>query len=147
MVELLYICISVSSGFCVLLFNLFIQPNAHALFMLDPNFIISLPADGLTPNGTRPSAGKVLATKRRWWRTEGTQPWLEVCHHDIIKWKHFPHYLLFVRGIHQSPVDSPHKGQWHRALIFSLINSLTNGEQTIETRVVLGTIVLIMTSL
>ena len=28
---------------------------------------------------------------------------------------------LCVRGIHLSPVNSPHKGQWRRALMFSLI--------------------------
>ena len=27
----------------------------------------------------------------------------------------------FVRGIHRSPVNSPHKGQWRGALMFSLI--------------------------
>ena len=32
-------------------------------------------------------------------------------HDDVIKWKHFPRYWLFVRGIHRSPVNSPHKGQ------------------------------------
>ena len=32
-----------------------------------------------------------------------------------------------VRAIHQSPVDSPHQGQWRRALIFSLIYAWTNG--------------------
>ena len=31
---------------------------------------------------------------------------------DVIKWKHFPRYWPFVREIHQSPVYSPHKGQW-----------------------------------
>ena len=40
---------------------------------------------------------------------------------DIIKWKHFPCYWPFVQGIHRSPVNSPHKGQWCGALIFSLI--------------------------
>ena len=40
---------------------------------------------------------------------------------DVIKWKHFPRYWPFVRGIHRSPVNSPHKGQWHGALMFSLI--------------------------
>ena len=45
---------------------------------------------------------------------------------DIIKWKHFPCHWPFVRGIHQSPVDSPHKDQWHRTLIFSLICAWTN---------------------
>ena len=42
-------------------------------------------------------------------------------HDDVIKWKHFPRYWLFVRGIHRSPVNSPHKGQWRGALKFSLI--------------------------
>ena len=42
-------------------------------------------------------------------------------HDDVIKWKHFPCYWPFVRGIHRSPVNSPHKGQWHGSLIFSLI--------------------------
>ena len=35
--------------------------------------------------------------------------------------------LYFVRGIHQSPVNSPHKGQWCRALMFSLICAWTTG--------------------
>ena len=30
-------------------------------------------------------------------------------HDDVIKWKHFPRYWPFVRGIHRSPVNSPHK--------------------------------------
>ena len=34
-----------------------------------------------------------------------------VGHDDVIKWKHFPRYWPFVRGIHRSPVNSPHKGQ------------------------------------
>ena len=42
-------------------------------------------------------------------------------HDDIIKWKHLPRYWPFVRGIQRSPVNSPHKGQWRRALMFSLI--------------------------
>ena len=42
-------------------------------------------------------------------------------HDDVIKWQHFPRYWPFVRGIHRWPVNSPHKGQWRRALMFSLI--------------------------
>ena len=42
-----------------------------------------------------------------------------VWHDDVIKWKHFPRYWPFVRGIHRSPVNSPHKGQWPGALMFS----------------------------
>ena len=45
-------------------------------------------------------------------------------HDDVIKWKHFPRYWPFVRGNHWSPVNSPHKGQWRGALIFSLICAL-----------------------
>ena len=48
-------------------------------------------------------------------------------HDDAIKWKHFPRYWPFVRGIHRSPVDSPHKGQWRGALMFSLIFVWING--------------------
>ena len=48
-------------------------------------------------------------------------------HDDVIKWKHFPHYWPFVRGIHRSPVNSPHKGQWHGAYMFSLICAWING--------------------
>ena len=45
---------------------------------------------------------------------------------DVIKWKHFPRYWPFVRGIHRWPVNSPHKGQWRGALMFSLICAWTN---------------------
>ena len=44
-----------------------------------------------------------------------------VCHDDVIKWKHFPRYRPFVRGIH------PHKGQWRGALMFSFICVWING--------------------
>ena len=46
---------------------------------------------------------------------------------DVIKWKHFPRYWHFVREIHRSPLNSPHKGQWRGALMFSLICTWTNG--------------------
>ena len=36
-------------------------------------------------------------------------------HDDVIKWKHFPRYWPFL------PVNSPHKGQWRGALMFTLI--------------------------
>ena len=45
------------------------------------------------------------------------------CHDDVIKWKHFPRYWPFVRGIHRSP----HKGQWRGALMFTLICARING--------------------
>ena len=46
---------------------------------------------------------------------------------DVIKWKYFLRYWRFVRGIHRSPVNSPHKGQWREALMFSLICARING--------------------
>ena len=45
----------------------------------------------------------------------------------VIKWNHFPHYWRVVRGIHQSPVNSPHKGQWRGALMSSLICAWIKG--------------------
>ena len=50
-----------------------------------------------------------------------------ISHNDVIKWKHFPRYWPFVRGIHRSPVNSPLKGQWRGALIFSLVCAWING--------------------
>ena len=41
-------------------------------------------------------------------------PWQ---HDGVIKWKHFSRYWPFVRGIHRSPVNSLHKGQWRGALM------------------------------
>ena len=46
-------------------------------------------------------------------------------------WRHqmetFPRYWPFVRGIHRWPVNSSNKGQWRRALMFSLICAWMNG--------------------
>ena len=42
-------------------------------------------------------------------------------HDDVIKWKHCSRYWPFVPGIHRSPVNSLHEGQWRGALMFSLI--------------------------
>ena len=53
-----------------------------------------------------------------------SMPWLQwslakpPSHDDVIKWKHFTRYWSLVRGIHPSRVDSPHEGQWRRALFF-----------------------------
>ena len=81
------------------------------------------------------------------------QPWAEPSigcrsiRDDIVKWKHFPRYWSFVRGIHRSPVDSPNKGQWRGALVFSSIWAWTKIEQAIEKLVVWDAIALTMTSL
>ena len=47
-------------------------------------------------------------------------------HDDVIKWKHFPRNWPFVREIHRSPVNFPHKGQWRGALMFPLIYAWIN---------------------
>ena len=64
-----------------------------------------------------------------WQRTGIVAPAVAVVrdHDEVIKWKHFPRYWQFVRGIHRSLANSPHKGQWCRALMFSLICAWING--------------------
>ena len=52
---------------------------------------------------------------------------MTLLHVVVIRWKHFPCYWPFVRGIHWSPVNSPHKGQWRGALMYSFICTWTNG--------------------
>ena len=64
-----------------------------------------------------------------WWCVEWSELMLHDMdtfrswHDDVIKWKHFPRYWPFLWGIHRSP----HKGQWHGALMFSLICAWING--------------------
>ena len=60
-------------------------------------------------------------------RDMGEHPVNTRSHDDVIKWKHFPRYWPFVQGIHRSPVNSPHKGQWRGALMFTLICARING--------------------
>ena len=59
-------------------------------------------------------------------------------YNDVIKWKHFPRYWLFVRGIPRWPVNYPHKGQWRGALMFSLncawINGWVNNREAVNLR-------------
>ena len=61
-----------------------------------------------------------------------------ILHDDGIKWKHFPCYWPFVIGINCSPLNSPNKGQWHGALMFSLIctwvNSWINNREAVDLR-------------
>ena len=48
-------------------------------------------------------------------------------HDDVIKWKHFPRYWPFVRGIHRWPMNSPHKVQWRDALMLLWSAPWVNG--------------------
>ena len=50
----------------------------------------------------------------------GARQWdIWITHDDVIKWKHFPRNWPSLRRIHRSPVNSPHKGRWRGALMFS----------------------------
>ena len=59
-------------------------------------------------------------------------------HDDVIKWKHFPRNWPFVREIHRSPVNFPHKGQWRGTLMFSFnyawINDWVNNREAGDLR-------------
>ena len=59
-------------------------------------------------------------------------------HDDVIKWKNFPRFWPLVRGIHRSPMNSPHKGQWRGAMMFYLIcvwiNDLVNTREAGDLR-------------
>ena len=82
--------------------------------------------------------GLMFSSHTSSWRNDFCMPGLKlnhiskrclrpVNHDDVIKWKHFPRYSPFVRGIHRSPVNSPYRGQWRRSLMFSLICAWING--------------------
>ena len=60
---------------------------------------------------------------RPWWGFPGIKKYTRWRH----QMEHFPRYWPFVRGIHRSPVNSPYKGQWRGALMFSLICTRING--------------------
>ena len=65
--------------------------------------------------------GNCAQNSVHWWRETIASIRAAGIHDDVIKWKHFPRYWPFVRGIHRSPVYSPHKGQWRGTFMFSLI--------------------------
>ena len=65
-------------------------------------------------------------------------------HGDVIKWKHFPRHWPFVREIHRSPVNFPHKGPWRWAFMISLICALNRRLLTIVRLVIWDVIALIM---
>ena len=56
--------------------------------------------------------GRDCSGPRTWWR------------HEMVT---FSVLLALCAGIHRSPVNSPYKGQWRGALMFSLICAWTNG--------------------
>ena len=66
-------------------------------------------------------------------------------HDDVIKWKHFPHYWPFVRGIHQwiTPTKASDVELWY----FLWFVPEQTAFETIETPVIWDAIMLIMMSL
>ena len=56
--------------------------------------------------------------------------WNDTSHDDIMKWKYFPHYRPFVRGIHQSLVDSLYKGPAMWNFLFFLCQPKLAVQQT-----------------
>ena len=66
---------------------------------------------------TRSGQCKAPEQQQQWY-------WTTLFHGDVIKWKHFPRHKPFVWGIHRSPVNSQHKGQWRGALTFFLWSAL-----------------------
>ena len=92
----------------------------------DQNQSILVKGDSVNPKhyaeDSRYCGGQVFA-RDPWWR------------HLM---KHFPRYWTFVRGIHWSPVNSPHKGQCRGAFMFSLIcawiNRWVNNRETGDLR-------------
>ena len=75
-----------------------------------PNPDLFITIDIPLPRGDRLSAGTMMTIP--WWR-----------HQMQTFSRHWP----FVRGIHGSPVNSPGKGQWRGAFMFSLICAWLNG--------------------
>ena len=76
----------------------------------------------VSPISTKPLPEPML-THHQWvlWYSTGNAQ-------DIHPWYiHFPRYWPFVRGMHRWPVNSPHKGQWRGALMFSLICAWIDG--------------------
>ena len=73
----------------------------------------------------------ITAAKLKLVAGSGNQPLAYLCnlsfHDDVIKWKHFSRYWPFVQGIQRLTVNSPHKGRWRGALMFSLICAWING--------------------
>ena len=61
-----------------------------------------------------------------WWHKKPwhQQQWCSWWRHQMEKKSR---YWPFVRGIRRLPMNSPHKGQWRGALMFSLICVWTNG--------------------
>ena len=75
-------------------FNLLLQNHNSIHFV--PLIIISTQID----------CNHVMVTDNTLIRFASLLYLVRTVHDDVIKWKHFPHYWPFLRGIHRSPVNS-----------------------------------------
>ena len=122
-------CFKPSTVFCfVIWFNAPKRPSVSHIF------ILPLPGAGFGRR-TWPTFA-VTTWKLIWanipthWAWTNTLTWWVGISAKIPWWRHqmetFSASLAFVRGIHRSLVNSPHKGQWRGALVFSLICAWIN---------------------
>ena len=109
-----------------------LRSSEHILNYSTPNFdrisnSIEIPLVGRGAGGG-PSVVIALIPLpgTRWKLGKSLKMAVPCTHDDVIKWKHFPRYWPFVRGIHWSPVNWPPKRQWRGALMFSLICAWIN---------------------
>ena len=120
--------------------NIFPQKVVIFIIMLD-TILLSMWCLDWSRCGSR-----LLASMSSWASSFCIIPHRKVLQHDdVIKWKHFQRYWSFVRGINRSPVDSPHKGQWRRALTFSWCAPEQTVELTIEMPVIWDAMAFIVT--
>ena len=115
---------------------IFLHENHNTLIQIPLYFVSYGPIENLTrylcvkswcQTGDNPSSKPMLLILHDTIWHQFSDRHLPFSHDDVIKWKHFPRYWPFVRGIHRSPVNSPCKGQWRGALMFSLICVWING--------------------
>ena len=105
----------------------FVQPNSKEISSLCITAFLrgNSPVTGGFPH-KRPVMGKEFSCHDEGNKIQSGLV-LRPIHDDVIKWRHFPRFWPFVRGIHRSPVNSPHKGQRRGALMFSLFCVWING--------------------
>ena len=90
-----------------------------------------------------------------WIGISDTWKWVEILPVEDMNsplwWRHqiiaFSAYWPFVRGIHRPPVNSPNKGQWRGALMYSSICAWINGWVNNREAAIWDAIAPIMTSL
>ena len=134
-----------SSGLCITtrFFGLMCRWNQNAL-----EFYVHSPTTSLRKNITSilrrydiylhhtplwpPIASHTASKKHLWLQViSRNSDNIRVCSARITWWRHqmetFSSLLALYAGIHRSPVNSPHKGQWRGALMLSLINTWING--------------------